>query len=159
MRKFLLIFEILAIVFTASAQQQKYSKVKIITGTDGLMQLAAFGIPVDEGQYKKGEYFISELSEKDIAKLSQNGFIYNVLIDDMTAFYTDRNLHPEKYGTTVKSSNCGTTTLVQTPSHFILGSVGGFYTLAELYGQLDCMRVNFPNLVSVKQQIGAINSI
>lgn len=159
MKRFFLIFGILAIAVVASAQQQKYSKVKITTGSNGLMQLAAKGIPVDEGQYKKGEYFIGELSENDIAKLDQNGFVYDILIDDMTVFYIDRNLHPEKYSTPVKLSDCGSTAVIQTPSHFVLGSVGGFYTLAELYAQLDSIRVNFPNLISVKQQIGTINSI
>jgi carboxypeptidase T len=159
MKKFLLIFGILAMVVAASAQQQKYSKVKIPTGTNGLMQLSALGIPVDEGQYKKGEYFIAELSADDLLKLDQNGISYYVLTDDMTAFYIDRNLHPEKYETGEKSSNCETATLVPTPSHFVLGSVGGFYTLAELYAQLDSMRVNFPDLISVKQQVGTINSI
>lgn len=159
MKRFFLIFGILAMVVAVSAQQQKYSKVKITTGSEGLMQLSAIGIPVDEGMYKKGEYFISELSSSDITKLDQNGFVYDVLIDDMTAFYIDRNLHPEKYEMQEKSSNCGTATLVQTPSHFVLGSVGGYYTLAELYAQLDSMRNNFPGLISIKQQVGTINSI
>ncbi|MFH0864884.1 MAG: M14 family zinc carboxypeptidase [Bacteroidota bacterium] len=159
MKIFFLVFGILAIFFTAPAQQQKYSKLKIATGSDGLMQLAVLGIPVDEGMYKKGEYFIGELSENDILKLDENGFIYDILVDDMSAFYSDRNLYPEKHSVPVKSSGCGSTAVIQTPSHFVLGSVGGFYTLAELYAQLDSMRVNFPNLLSVKQQIGTINSI
>lgn len=40
------------------------------------------------------------------------------------------------------------------PSHFALGSMGGFFTYSEAIAQLDSMRAWYPNLISQKVQIG-----
>lgn len=160
MKKFLFIIAVALISIAANAQSQKYSRVKIYTDLPGIAKLASLGIPL-EGDVKKGEYVIVEIPESDISKLKPNGFSYDVMIDDMTSYYADRNDHPEKYKTeSEKTSGCtSSTNSWVTPSHFVLGSMGGFYTITEMLAQLDSMRVHYPNLITVKQQIGTINTI
>lgn len=146
--------------FAVNAQTQKYSRVRIYTDQTGITKLASLGIPL-EGDVKKGEYIVIEIAKNDIAKLNANGFVYDVLIDDMASFYKERNEYPENYKTeSEKTSGCNNSaTNWMTPSHFVLGSMGGFYTITEMLAQLDSMRVHYPNLITVKQQIGTITTI
>ncbi len=39
-------------------------------------------------------------------------------------------------------------------TEFGYGSMGGYYTLAEVNAQLDTMRAQYPNLITAKQSIG-----
>jgi carboxypeptidase T len=148
------------VLFSVSLQAQKYSKVKIYLNNNGLTKLGSLGIPL-EGEYTKNTSLVTEMSENDIAKLTPNGFIYDILIDDMTAYYQDRNLHPEKYKTesTVRSGSCASTSNWPTPAHFVLGSMGGFLTYTEMLAQLDSMFVHYPNLITAKQQVSTMTSI
>jgi hypothetical protein len=57
-----------------------YHRVKINTGKDGLNKLAKAGVAVDHGTYKKGVYFITDLSETEIQAVKQAGLTYTVLI-------------------------------------------------------------------------------
>lgn len=127
MKKIIVVIILIFIVLSNFAQTQKYSKVKIYCDDKNLYKLESLGIPL-EGQYKKDSYFITEISENDIAKLLTSGFKYEILIDDVTAFYIDRNEHPENYKveTAVKSGNCVSAGNWPTPSHFILGFYGRF---------------------------------
>ena len=58
---------LLALAVTLSAvdgsfsQQQKYSRVKIFTDGKGLKELAASGVCIDHGDYKKNTFFISDV--------------------------------------------------------------------------------------------------
>lgn len=49
---------------------------------------------------------------------------------------------------------CDPPVVYTVPSHFSLGSMGGFYTYSEAVAQLDSMRAWYPNLISQKMQIG-----
>src|SRR6185295_2157584 len=45
------------------------------------------------------------------------------------------------------------------PSHFSLGSMGGYLTYQEMLDNLDSMFSNFPNLITIRQQVGTGTSI
>jgi carboxypeptidase T len=158
MKKLFIFFIFIFAAINIHAQVQKYSKVKIYCDDKSITTLEKLGIPL-EGEYKKNTFYITEISENDIAKLSSNGFAYEIMIDDVTAFYIDRNQHPEKYAQEEpKSTNCSGVNTWTTPSHFTLGTFAGFYTITEMLAQLDSMRVNYPNLISVKQKIGTLTT-
>ncbi|MGD0710734.1 MAG: M14 family zinc carboxypeptidase [Bacteroidales bacterium] len=160
MKKIIFTCTLLFLCFTICIQAQKYSKVKIYLDNNGLTKLSSLGIPL-EGDYTKNTWLVAEMSENDITKLSQNGFKYDILIDDMTKYYQDRNQHPEKYKMeeAVKSASCASTANWPTPSHFALGSMGGFLTYSEMLAQLDTMLVYYPDLISPKQQVDTMASI
>jgi len=115
-----------------------------------LNDLARLGLNVENGSYKKAAYFIAEYSAKDIDLLIQNGFQIEVLIDDMTKYYKERNKNSKPETKTKSSSE------YSVPSHFKLGSMGGFLTHDEMIQELDSMRILYPNLISVKQVVSNI---
>lgn len=160
MKKYLFFIAFVLTTLATNAQTQKYSRVKIYTDQTGIMKLASLGIPL-EGDVKEGQFVVVEISENDIAKLNANSFIYEVLIDDMASYYADRNEHPENYKTeSEKTSSCTSSANNWiTPSHFVLGSMGGFYTITEMLAQLDSMRIHYPNLITVKQHVGTTTTI
>ncbi len=49
---------------------------------------------------------------------------------------------------------CDPVDVAEVPTHFSLGSMGGFYTYTEAIAQLDSMRKWYPSLISQKTQIG-----
>lgn len=65
-------------ILTFAGFSQNYSKVKIYTDQAGLQTLANAGLPVDHGNTKANEWFITDLSEKEILILESNGFQYDV---------------------------------------------------------------------------------
>ena len=84
-------------------------------------------------------------------KLNDLGFSYQILIDDMTKYYLERNRRTETEMKNLeremkdKYSNGG----------FGFGSMGGFYTYDEIVAELDSMRMLYPNLITVKYSIGS----
>jgi carboxypeptidase T len=159
MRKLFFLTMLTALVICASAQNVTFSKVKIYCKTSQLPQLFSLGIPT-EGVMKKDAWLITELSATDIAKVKAAGFTVETQIEDMQFYYRDRNEHPEKYPSEPsRQSNCNSGQGITTPSHFVLGTMGSFYKYAEMLAQLDSMRVHFPNLITVKQQIGTLQTI
>lgn len=148
---------------TYSQNNVKYSKLKVYLQPGDLVRLSALGIAVDNGEVKKDKYIISEFSERDVEKIANNGFRYDILIEDMSAYYVERNKQsaganesPKKKG--VNAVSCFASNY-PTPSYFSLGSMGGFYTYEEILSELDSMRQRFPQLVTVRQQVSALTTI
>lgn len=137
--------------FTAFSQVQKYHRVKIETGKDGLMQLALKGVTADHGEHKKGQYFIGEFSDSEMQLIKETGLPYEVLITDMAAYYVKRNQEAGKTAST--GTNCNGCPNYRTPNNFALGSMGGFYTYPEMLDILDSMAAKYPNLITIKQPI------
>ena len=81
--KYILSLVLLSILAIANSQTLKYSKVKIHTNSQGLQQLAELGLAVDHGEIKAGTFLISDFSEDEIQVMEQNGFQYDILIDDV----------------------------------------------------------------------------
>jgi len=152
MKKLILTLGIFLFVIAAFAQT--YSRVKIQLQTNTFQTLGSMGIPI-EGAIHKGLYFITELNTNELTKLTEADIQYEVLIDNVTDYYVQRNLlAPEKSQT----RNCGETVDYPIPTNFSTGSMGGFFTLAEIYEELDSMRARFPQLVSQRQPIGSFTT-
>jgi carboxypeptidase T len=89
-----------------------------------------------EGSVHKENTFIEiVVNGNELKKLQDNAYSYEILIEDLSAFYESR---------LVKRSGEG----------FGYGSMGGYYTLAEVEAQLDSMSQQYPQLISVKTSIG-----
>jgi hypothetical protein len=163
MKKLILFLAVtLSLVEGSFAQQQKYSRVKIYADMKGLAQLAQAGVCIDEGDMKRNVSFTSDFSASEINVIKQKGFKYDILIDDVKQFYKDQNdPKSSKYVPPVTPQNYGCGPLINfpTPSHFNLGSMGGFFTYSEIMNKLDSMPILFPNLVKAKVPISGTNSI
>lgn len=143
---------------------QQYSKVKIFTGSKGLAQLSQMGVAVDHGFYKKNTFFISDFSTKEIQVIEQAGFEYVVLIQDVSHFYANRSKQTDEKISEKATNACPTANAVNNdaqypvPSHFNLGSMGGYYTYQEFLQELDEMASVYPNLITVRDTISSFLS-
>lgn len=137
----------------------QYSRIKIDLNQHSLASVSELGLAVDHGTYKKGQFFIGEYSPEELTALQQNNIPFEVLIQDMTAYYQQHSkdpYYPEK-NTTCSPSTSSFNPIV--PTHFSLGTYAGFMTYQEMLDELDEMRQFYPNLISVKQAIDTFQTI
>lgn len=144
--------------FVLSAQDLTYSRVKIYTDDAGMNQLSSAGIAVDHGVYRQGYSFTTDLSSQEIERIHQLGFNYVVEIPDVATHYREQNTAPTRNeNPTTQSGPCSLTTPLLTPANFTLGSMGGFFTIAEIYWHMDNLATLFPNLVKPRAVIDSTN--
>jgi hypothetical protein len=151
------LFTVIAAILTlCSIAQNNYSRIKIYVSQDaGMQQLAAAGIAVDHGEYRRGCCFTTDLSQQEIQKISTLGFNYDVVIPDVKAYYTNTQLVAPPLA---PLNVCGPTSTIPVPTNFALGSMGGFFTLSEIYWHLDNMATLYPNLVKPRVAIDSNNT-
>jgi hypothetical protein len=157
---FLLAFSLCTI--SIFAQTQKYHRVKVDISEKGIMELSKAGIAVDHGEYKKGFSFTSDLSDNELKLVKKLGYPFKVEIEDVGHFYQHQNDNLKNYNPhneVMNAGSCNTCPQYQTPGNFNLGSMGGFFTYQEMLDNLDSMVVKFPNLISVRQQIGSTTTL
>ena len=134
--------------------QQNYSKVRIQTDIQGISKIQKLGIELETLKGKPGNFIELEISENEIKKLSDNGFTYDILIEDISKFYVERNeASIKQFGNSLKGIN------YTTPVNFNYGSMGGYLTLDEVYAELDEMTSLYPDLISAKYTIGNTQTI
>lgn len=151
----LLLFIALSVTVNSFAQEPElYHRVKVNTGASGLAAMAEAGIAVDHGMYKKGVYFITDLSASEIEKVKTLGLSYTIEIEDVSKYYRERNKQPNG-GKPTGAAGCIACETYATPSDFELGSMGGFFTYQEMLDILDSMKSKYPALVTTKQALGA----
>ena len=139
-----------------STAQQKYSKVKILTDSHGLAQLASLGVAVDHGTSKKNTFFISDFSEYEIGIMEANGFNYEILVDDVKAYYAAHSLDPLDFEKNVNCNQAPGGNGYNPPvpvNHFENSSYAGFYRYQDMLDALDDMATMYPNLITVKAPI------
>lgn len=140
--------------------QEKYSRVKILTGKEGLQKLGTAGIETDHGLIRPNVWFIAELSQWEIQKVKTTGLPYEIMVDDVREDFLQRNRQPESVHKLFGSGYpCGNgTAQYTTPSNFSLGSMGGHLTYQEMLDHLDEMYNQFPNLITIKAPIDPTNT-
>lgn len=139
-----------------SQTPEKYYRIQLIGDPPTILQqLAPKGVSIDHAHFSN-ERIITEVSESELNLIKQSNVHYEILIEDMSAYYQQRNLSSSDK--IQFYSNCEQFNFSK-PSHFHLGSMGGFFTLNEMYQILDSMALLYPNLITVKQPISPISSI
>ena len=139
-----------------NAQVEKYYKVSLHATPQEFKKVAELGVTVDHGEFRKGGYII-EISETELSILKNSGVKYDLLISDVAKYYVDRNKNSVNSKTTA-GGLCNPSNIVS-PANFHLGSMGGFYTYAEMIAEIDNMAALYPTLITTKQAISPINSI
>ncbi len=138
----------------AVAQNQRYSRVKIFLDEEGMKKLASLEISSDHGFYKKGLWFIGEFSEDEISRVANAGYKYELLIDDLKKHYKEQNNVAAAEKIMAPPGCADDCALVNTPSNFALGSMGGFFTYQEVLDNLDSMAVKYPTLITPRSTVG-----
>jgi len=150
MKKFTLLSLILLLtLFKGNTfAQDQYSKVRIYLEKETLNQLAALGIDITEGTYRKNVFLETDLNTNLLGRFDEENIRYEVLVADVTKFYaeraaSERNLIPER----------DINDLYPVPDHFELGTMAGYYTLDEALAELDEMASLYPDLISFRLPI------
>jgi len=155
MRKFLFILFLLTQALFLSGQSQNYLRVKVFARTtEHYNALMLNGLALERTELKPGNYFITELSEQDFAKIKELGIETEILVDDLESYYVNRNkgFNVEEMNLEMRNANRNIDGVV-TPVNFTLGTLGGYHSYSEILAELDKMRNLFPNLISAKDII------
>ncbi|MDQ3194197.1 MAG: immune inhibitor A [Bacteroidota bacterium] len=127
-----------------------YSFVKIyVTSAGDIQKLQSNDITVEHyhGNFSDGiEVFINQ---NEIMRLKNTGLSYEIIIKDLDSYYENRKTPAP--GEMQDSYDILNDNNIDGLS---LGSMGGYYTYTEVIQKLDSMRIQFPNLITVKQNIG-----
>ena len=141
----LTIFSVMS--FSLFAQSQ-YSRVKVDLTERSIKELAELGIETDHGSYARNRYFITDMSDGQIALLQSKGFTIEYLIENVKAFYKNQNIAGHEHyhehevevrnGVPCETGNGGSGMYdYVTPTNYIDGSMGGYFTYAEMLSILD----------------------
>ncbi|MFZ1322957.1 MAG: M14 family zinc carboxypeptidase [Ignavibacteria bacterium] len=132
-------------------QTEKYSQVRILSsGGDVNNRLNGAGLIIDHAVRKPG-YTDTWLSESEIKMLDRSGVPYNILIPDWDEYY---NSLPKMSKSEIQRSISNSDAAFNV-SHSIYGTMGGFLKYSEVTAKLDSMRLQYPDLISVKFSIGS----
>ena len=162
MIRFLLTTLLLSISIATISAQLNYSKVKIDLTQTPITQIAALGLETDHGAYAPGRHLINDFSEKELLLLVENNIPHEVLIEDVIAWYQERNLEglpATQYDETCGGSSTAPGEQYTTPTNYQLGTMGGYHTYTEMLGVLDQMRLLYPDLITERAQIDTFSSI
>ncbi|MEN9700587.1 MAG: hypothetical protein RLZZ301_1785, partial [Bacteroidota bacterium] len=152
---------LLFLVFGLQLNAQDYSRLKVYATDFELAKLASLGVAVDHGIRKEGQFFISDFSAAERQLMDSHQFNYDVLIEDVEAYYVEQLNNPSahsvpeaKNATCAGSGSSGSSGLnPSTPSHFNLGTMGGYLKYSEMLAELDEMLASYPNLITAKAPI------
>ena len=140
-----------ALTLFVVAYPQNFKQVKIyVNDKSDYAALQNAGLEIDHAFWAKDNSLSVFLSDDQFSKLQLTNFKYDVLIDDWFDYYSKQPTLTESEKTSFiqhSKDNYGV-------EGFGYGSMGGFYTLAEVNAQLDSMKTQFPNLITTKVSIG-----
>lgn len=130
---------------------EKYSQVRIFAANESDMKrIMDSGLLIDHA-VRKSEYTDAWLSQEEIKLLKNSGVSYNVLINDWKEYYDAL----PKMSNSEMQRQINESAEMFGVSHSIYGSMGGFLTYSEVSAKLDSMRLQYPDLISVKFSIGS----
>ena len=122
----------LSIIFS----HQNYMQIRIDNvNSDDIELFHSAGVHIDHATYEAGRYIEFAISDYDINKIRTLGYDYEVVHQNLEAFYASR-----------LTSNY--------TREFGLGSMGGYYTLDEAIQRLDDIHNEYPDFVSEKISLG-----
>jgi len=147
--KSILTIVILALSITVSAQNYKQIIIPISSPNDFIV-LSENGIDLEHSSLGKNNQLKLFVSENDFDKINLLGFSYTVLIDDWKSYYNQQT----KLNEAEKELFINDSKNNFNVAGFGFGTMGGYYTFAEIAANLDSMYVQYPNLITQKYSIG-----
>ena len=131
-------YSFFAIIFLAGLfARETYKQVRVETPTThSIIDLQSAGIEIDHSHQQPGEWIEFAIPESKIPKLNNTQLSYEIIHDDLEAYYASR------LDSDYESRD------------FELGSMGGYYTFAEIEEKLDKLFMDYPNLITEKISLG-----
>jgi hypothetical protein len=138
-------------VFTISVFSQNIKKVKLfINNNSDIKQAISLQLDLEHSILDKEGNISLYVDENEYQLLAQSSLSFEILIDDWFDYYNSLPIPTEAEKQIIRSeseSYFGVT-------GFDFGSMGGYYTLAEIEADLDEMFQLYPNLITEKYSIG-----
>ena len=148
-----LTFLLILTLFVNALFSQSFSRVRVHATNDQINQLQNLGVCLDHGKHKFNTWIETDVSIEEIKIIKSQGVKVEILIDDIVAQYQNQSTQREMRS----SSNCSSSTSSSiTPTHFKLGSMGGYPTYTEVMSELDSMFLLYPTIIKQKTGIGSI---
>ena len=142
---------IILFVFSTLLYSQNYKKVKLhLDEFYNANQLNSVGLEIDHALFNRDNSIDVFLNDTQFTRLESSSFQYEVLIDDWYKFYNNQ----VKLNSSEREMSLMKTAQLFGVTGFDFGSMGGYYTLEEVYQKLDEMFNNYPNLITEKDSIG-----
>lgn len=142
---------LLLIVVNLNLFPQNFKQVKLFINNEIDFQIASsLSIDFEEAIFEKSGGVTLFVNENEFRALTNSGLNYQILIDDWKSYYNSlpKLSEAEKENIKIDSQrNFGIT-------GFGFGSMGGYYTYAEIQTDLDEMFQLYPNLITQKFSIG-----
>lgn len=148
--KIVFTFVLTALMFQ-TVYSQNYKQVKIyFSSQQDIKNLQDEGLEFDHPNLSKDNSCIVFINDSEYEKLQKTSFKFDILIDD---WYEHYNNLPT-ISLSEKTEFIEKSKREMNVSGFGFGSMGGFYTLAEVITELDNMKTLYPNLITSKVSIG-----
>ena len=128
---------LIILLITGLYAQETYKQVRVQTpDPESISELQRVGLDIDHSHQQPGEWIEFAIPESKIAQLITTQLNYEIIHEDLEAFYASRldNNYESR--------------------DFELGSMGGYYTFAEIEEQLDILYADYPNLITEKVSLG-----
>ncbi|HMS33282.1 MAG TPA: M14 family zinc carboxypeptidase [Ignavibacteria bacterium] len=150
----LIIFSITASDFNKNTAEknplEKYSLVKVFTNNaEDIHKLQLNDITVEhyKGNYSQGIELT--INQEELSRLKNTGLNYEVEVQDLDSYYLNRIIP--------SSADMQSSLNIRSEDNtdgFSFGSMGGYYTYNEVVQKLDSMKLQFPNLITAKRNLG-----
>lgn len=148
MRKILLLLIIFGFVLLKA---EGYKKIKIFyQNKNDIENIAKNGVDLTEAFFNKDNSISVFINNNDLNRLNLSGIKYEIIIDDWKKFYDSL----PKLSVNEKQDFVAESKMKYGVEGFGFGSMGGYYTMTEIYNKLDSMKQAFPNLITSKFAIG-----
>lgn len=146
----------LATNFADGQVMPQYSKAVVYLDGKSISELGKIGIDISHGARDKDFSFQSDFSQRELEIITQAGFRYDILHEDVSKFYTERTEGSSAHSHSRNGSYCPEDLCVNLngdPINFQLGSMRGFFTTEEIQNELFKMHLAYPHLVSFEKGI------
>jgi carboxypeptidase T len=155
----LILLSIITFFTSNVTADEKYHRIRINLENRDINELSRLGVAMDIAEFRPGVSATGEFSDSEIKLISEAGFSFEVLIEDMTSYYQQRNAGYDRDELNRQMRLAEPRSDYPTPENFTLGSMGGFHTYDEMLDDLDAMFALFPDLISERQPIGETTTI
>jgi len=129
---------------------ERYSQVRVhIKSSEDIKLLQQNDITVEHYQGNMRDGITLVLNQEEVTRLKIIGVQHDVEIPDMDEYYKNRPAPTENEmleAERIRQSD--------NIDGFSLGSMGGYYTYVEVVQKLDSMRLQYPTLITAKQNRG-----
>ncbi len=126
-----------------------YSRARVDLTTGNQHDFTTGGFDLEHGIYLPHRMYIGDLADWEIEKVRDLGFEVEILIENVTEYYANQ-------GATRAPLACQQYDYgYKVPENFAFGSMGGYLTYSEMIDALDQMANLYPDLISVRKQVGS----